>query len=495
MKNKLNFSAAFFAFLVLPCAFAFSENKKSENALKIPPVEESFVIKNQDGSDFTEENLDGNKIIKFSMCFGLLDESSPEFVRAFSAYENLKNYCRASGIENLGEEERGEAVLSAMYSKVLSQYSLKQTKVDVALNSGVYNCVSSALLYLALASDFGLDARVQQTFRHAFVTLYLSDGRKIDVETTNPYGFNPGTKKSVQQDSKKYAVVPRNYYSSRREISKRRAVTLVAKNLCADLNEKDDYAAAFPLAAAAYSFVAAEKDGARNDFDALAGNFVAYADKNHLQEAALDFLDEVFSRYGKSEYLLKRYNDAAYNSAAFNCNQNNFDLAEANLEKRREKLPRKNAEEIEKIIFESRTFYDSQNLAADDGIKYVQNARKSRFALSDQSFARNLEKAEESFWSMKIVPVFNSGDFLAAALLCGDGLLSLPESSYLKNTRNASLQNYAAEIHNKIVPLVNSKKYGEASEILNRAMKTEPEIRDFLNSRLRNDLKIIQSAM
>lgn len=489
MKNIFNFSAAFFVFLALPCVFAFSENKAADNILQIPSAEESFVIKNQDGSDFTEENLDGNQIIKFSMYFGLLDETSQEFGNALSAYDNLKNYCVSSGIAELGEEERGEAILTAMYSNVLSQYRLKQTKVDVALNSGVYNCVSSALLYLALASDLGLDARVQETARHAFITLYLSDGRKIDVETTNPYGFNPGTKKSVSPDSKKYAVVPRNYYSNRKEISKRRAVTLVAKNLCADLNEKDDYASAFPLAAAAYSFVTAEKDDARNDFDTVAGNFVVYADKNHLSEAGLDFLDKVFSRYGKSEYLLKQYNDVAYNSAAFNCNKNNFDLAENNFEKRRDNLTRKNADDIEKMIFESRTFYDSQNLVADDGIKYVQNARKSQFALSDQNFARNLEKAEESFWSAKIVPVFNSGDFLAAASICDEGLLSLPKSSYLKNTRNACLQNHAAEIHNRIVPLVNSKKYDEASAVLNEALKSNPE-----SQRLKNDLKMVQSA-
>lgn len=438
-KNFLLF--LIFALLVFSSKiFAASSSQK---VVQVPDINESFVITNSDGSEFTEENLDGDQIIKFSMYFGLLDETSPDFQNAFSSYQNLRDYLETSGIENLREEAKGEAILTTMYEKILTQYRLNQTKVDVALNSGTYNCVSSALLYLALATDFGLDARVQETTKHAFITLYLSDGRKIDVETTNPFGFNPGTKKQVSSsaNSKRYAAVPRNYYLNRKEISRRRAVTLVAKNLCATFNEKDDYVSAFPLAAASLTFVTKEKDEARSDFDTVAGNFAGFASRRKNSEAGLDFLDEVFSRYGKSDYLLKIYNDVAYNSAAENINQNNFALAQENFEKRKENLNQKNQEQIEKVIFESKTFYEAQNLDSDEGIKYVQNARKSKFALSDSNFERNLEKLEESLWSAKIVPVFNARNYLDAAKICDEGLLSLPKSSYLRNTKNACLKN------------------------------------------------------
>lgn len=463
----------------------------SQKSVQVPDINESFVITNSDGSGFMQENLSGEQIIRFSMYFGLLDESSPDFQNAFSAYQNLRDYLSSSGVENLDEEAKGEAILSAMYEKVLSQYQLKQTKVDVALNSGTYNCVSSALLYLALASDFGLDARVQETAKHAFITLYLSDGRKIDVETTNPFGFNPGTKKQVSSssNSKRYATVPRNYYSNRKEISKRRAVTLVAKNLCADFNEKDDYAQAVPLAAASLAFVTKEKSDARNDFDTVAGNFAVFADKNHNSEAGLDFLDEVFARYGKTQYLLNQYNDVAYNSAAASCNQNDFERARTNFEKRKENLTQKNQSEIEKMIFESGTFYEAQNLDSDDGIKYVQDARKSAYAQSDASFRQNLEKLEESLWSAKIVPVFNAKNYLEAAEICDEGILSLPKSTYLKNTKNACLQNHANEVHNQIVPLLNSKNYDEARKILEAGLEENPS-----NRLLQNDLKRLQNA-
>ena len=89
-----------------------------------------------------------------------------------------------------------------MYEKVIVAYKERQTRLNVMFADGSYNCVSSSLLYLALAKACGLDVRGQVTPNHAFCTLYVTDGSgggktKIDVETTNPYGFNPGVRRNV----------------------------------------------------------------------------------------------------------------------------------------------------------------------------------------------------------------------------------------------------------------------------------------------------------
>lgn len=480
-------SVIFFIFSVLFNALLSAQDRTAQNVLHVPSVNESFVITNPDGSEFIEEDLSGSEIIAFSMYFGLCDSSSSEFKSAVSSYNELRKFCIESGIENLNEEERGEAILNAMYSRVLSQYRLNQTKVDAALNSGVYNCVSSALLYLALASDFKLDARVQETAKHAFISLYLSDGKKIDVETTNPYGFNPGVQRAVSGSSNKYAVVPRSYYSNQKEVSKRRAVTLVAKNLCADFNNRDDYVSAVPLAASVLTFVTKEKTDAREDFDTVAGNFAVYADKRKAPEAGLDFLDEVFARYGKTESLLGNYNDVAYNSAANSCNSNSFDEARANFEKRKSNLTVKNTADIEKMIFQSETIHTAQSLEADEGIEYVQQARNSDFARSDSSFKRNLEKLEESLWANKVINLFNAGQYIEAASVCDDGLLSLPQNSYLRNTKNTCLQNHSVDVHNRVVTLVRSNDLDNAKKILEDGLKVNPSSRT-----LQNDLKLLQ---
>lgn len=477
-----------FLFILIFCSSFFF----AQNSIQIPPIEESFIIKNDDGSDFTGEDLTGDEIIRFALLFGLCDENSLEFKKSIAAYKDLKNYCDSMNIGKMSEEERGEAILNALYSKVLKSYKLKQTKVDVAFDDGTYNCVSSALLYLALAADFNLDARAQETATHVFITVYLSDGRKVDVETTNPYGFNPGSKKIIPQENEssaeKYAVVPKNYYADSKEISDRRAVALVAKNLCSFFNDDDDYVHAVPLGAAYHHFVTKEKDLARLEFDRLTGNFAVYADKKDLSETGLDFLDRIFERYGKTSYLLKQYNDVAYNSAIRTCNKYDFASAKENLEKRMENLTQENISSIRKLIFENQTLYEWQKLGTDDGIKYVQNARKSQYAVSDSSFRKNLENIEESLWSKKIMPLFDSKKYLDAAQICDEGILSIPQSSYLKEMKKVCVQNHAAEIHNQIIPLVNSGKYDEAIEILNEALKENPT-----GPYLKDDLRIINN--
>ena len=73
----------------------------------------------------------------------------------------------------LTEEERGRAILKYLYSEYLKSYSLNQTKIDAALDTGLYNCVSSALLYMAAAKAAGLDVRGQRTTQHAFCSIYV----------------------------------------------------------------------------------------------------------------------------------------------------------------------------------------------------------------------------------------------------------------------------------------------------------------------------------
>ena len=87
-----------------------------------------------------------------------------------------------------------ERALTFLHKNLFTTYSVQQTRVDTALETGVYNCVSSAVLYLILARSVGLSVGGVRTADHAFCSV-LVNGQQIDVETTNPFGFNPGAKK------------------------------------------------------------------------------------------------------------------------------------------------------------------------------------------------------------------------------------------------------------------------------------------------------------
>ena len=415
--------------------------------IKVPQETASLRI-TYDGKPFEGENLSGSDILLFSILFEGEDLSAEDFEVFQEYYNDLLGKVRKGRTEN--ELENAELIMKVMYDNVLSNYSRRQTKLSVMFKTGNYNCVSSSLLFLALAKDCGLDARIQETSVHAFVTVYTKDGQKFDVETTNPAGVNPGEKKMISQNSsgsKKYTIVPKTYYSNRVEISDRKAVTLPAKNICAELSDKNEFEKGIPLAASVYEFVTKEKAAVRKDYDAICANFAAYANQNRQYEAALKLLRAVMGHYGKSDLLVRNYNDIAYNAVAESCNINDFKNARNLLVSYNYYLTEKTTQEIIDMIFES-------------------------------------EKLEE------IQDLMHQNKFLEAAKLADEALLRQSQNQQFKKAKSNSLYNHGVTVHNQVVPLLNNKEYKEALQILENALKDNPE-----NQMIREDIKKIKSRM
>lgn len=415
--------------------------------IKVPQETASLRI-TYDGKPFEEENLSGSDILLFSILFEGEDLSGEEFEVFQEYYNDLLGKVRKGRTEN--ELENAELIMKVMYDNVLSNYSRRQTKLSVMFKTGNYNCVSSSLLFLALAKDCGLDARIQETSVHAFITVYTKDGQKFDVETTNPAGVNPGEKKMISQNSsgsKKYTIVPKTYYSNRVEISDRKAVTLPAKNICAELSDKNEFEKGIPLAASVYEFVTKEKAAVRKDYDAICANFAAYANQNRQYEAALKLLRAVMDYYGKSDLLVRNYNDIAYNAVAESCNINDFKNARNLLVSYNYYLTEKTTQEIIDMIFESEMLKEIQDL-------------------------------------------MHQNKFLEAAKLADEALLRQSQNQQFKKAKSNSLYNHGVTVHNQIVPLLNNKEYKEALQILENALKDNPS-----NQMINDDIKKIKSRM
>lgn len=75
-------------------------------------------------------------------------------------------------------------------------YKLEQTDLHVLLDTGEFNCVSSVALYTVMARKLGIDIRAVAIPGHVFSVLAMRD-RKVDVETTSPYGFDVEPKRTV----------------------------------------------------------------------------------------------------------------------------------------------------------------------------------------------------------------------------------------------------------------------------------------------------------
>ncbi|MDR1232327.1 MAG: hypothetical protein LBK61_13115 [Spirochaetaceae bacterium] len=167
-----------------------------------------------------------------------------------SLVEELSGTIQGTGAAQGSDTEKAEAVLRLMYEKTLKRYSLNQTQLDVLLSAGTYNCVSSAVFYLILGTSVGLDIKGVVTRDHAFITVEIG-GDLIDIETTNKFGFNPGSKTEFTDDFGKttgFAYVPPGNYRNRAQISPIELVSLIISNRIAMLESRKRFNDALPLA-------------------------------------------------------------------------------------------------------------------------------------------------------------------------------------------------------------------------------------------------------
>ena len=116
------------------------------------------------------------------------------------------------------ERERGAELLRRMHRHFLNAdqraplagYDADQSRLSELLRSGIYNCISSALLYLVLAEAAGLSSAGVIMPSHAYVQITLPDGHVADVETTATDGFD------VARDQAFFNRQASDWFASRR---------------------------------------------------------------------------------------------------------------------------------------------------------------------------------------------------------------------------------------------------------------------------------------
>ena len=214
-KGHRKFVCCIILFLI--CAFWLLQPLHAQSLQTHPSIEPLFspedVLVNPNS---TGGQLSADEVFKLSLLFSECPLDSSEGMQCLKQFDQLKQKVTSETFLAQPLEDRGRSVLKLLYQDYLTTYDFNQTKTNVALQTGVYNCVSSALLYMVVAKAAGLEVRGQKTSEHAFCTVYIQN-KKIDVETTNPYGFNPGSKETIENEDKiqGYYVVPKKYYSNR----------------------------------------------------------------------------------------------------------------------------------------------------------------------------------------------------------------------------------------------------------------------------------------
>ena len=464
-----------------------------------PSFEPLFSFDEKPGTSYTAE-----QVFETGLLFSECERDSQIWKSCWQKFESIKKEVTSEEIAALSDEEKGRAILKLLYRDYLKSYSLNQTKLDLALESGSYNCVSSAVLYMAAAKAAGLDVRGQKTTEHAFCSIYVAETsvaksgqvKKIDVETTNPYGFNPGSKEEIEHSDqiKKYYVVPKKYYSNRSEVSDGIFSGLIAGNLTADYIKSGEYFKALPLGAARWSAVSSEPANStasvRNEFDILAANYVnLIPDSAATYASTLDWFSSFIDRWGRTDFLQKNLDNSFVNLLVLCNREKNYQLAKEAFEKYQSKISAAQVAKADEIITDIIILTATDGLSAEEKLN-VTNALISSDELASPARQKRAQLHLENSWLENLNGLMNSLDYEAGYKAATLALSQLPKSTKIKAMQNNFYNNAIAIIHNKFARLANSRNFEAAQNALEEGLERFPDDRT-----LKKDLADLKKVM
>ncbi|MDR2194917.1 MAG: hypothetical protein LBP19_10745 [Treponema sp.] len=393
---------------------------------------------------------------------------------------------------------RGEYVLAFIHSNYLTRYAEDQTLLSVLLDAGTFNCVSSAVFYLILAVAVDLDAGAVITHDHAFVTVNTGSGaRRIDVETTNKYGFDPGTKIEFRDEFGRvtgYVSADQQHYSDRSPISQLELVSLILANRISYLERQNRYTAAIPLMANSAALLSMRREKTASPFftdhqenlKICLINFGKELERAGKYDETLYYIDTLQSRYPNDPELAALTGIVIHNAVVMYVRQNRVSEARNYLTAHKQRISQEQfaslhahirANELTALVNALQTSADAEyvlSLLNDSALQALLGEQKIREI-------RNAVLNSEAIFISRERGLEAAIQFAEAALAAYGRIPVLEQN--LKAFRN----NYAGELHNTFVALWNSGKKEAAAAFIRDAIKKLPQDRLLLN-----DVKIAE---
>ena len=211
--------------------------------------------------------------------------------------------------------DQGRALLNWLHKSVLTDgYISEQTDLSTVLDSGNYNCVSSAVIYNILAKRLGIDVRAIEVPDHAFSIVY--DGvTHMDVETTTSDGFNPSRDRIAEfENLTGFSYIPQSNVTKRREIGDAGLAALIYYNHGVTAADQGQYYRALTANLKAMSLDPDFASAAKNALAALA-NWSLTLSADGRWEDALSVI-EVGSELAPEDALLANNHKAIWSGWA-----------------------------------------------------------------------------------------------------------------------------------------------------------------------------------
>jgi tetratricopeptide (TPR) repeat protein len=144
-------------------------------------------------ADTADGQLNQHSLVEAALIAGGTEDRA-KLDRLNGRFETLADELNRSLDPTLSARERAEAIHAFLHDRVLGEYRTEASNLSGTLDSGVYNCVSASVLFVALAERCGLTTHAVQLPEHVRCEV-MADGIAMPIETTsqnssaNPPGF------------------------------------------------------------------------------------------------------------------------------------------------------------------------------------------------------------------------------------------------------------------------------------------------------------------
>jgi tetratricopeptide (TPR) repeat protein len=355
--------------------------------------------------------------------------------------------------------------------------------------------VSSAVLYAVLARAAALELRGVITRDHAFITLNAGNER-IDIETTNPFGFDPGSRREFHDRFGRttgFTYVPARNYQERHDLSILELVSVILSNRIAEAELSGRFYESPGLALDRAALLAVRERSLESpfftdpetDLKNRLMNYGAYLVRQGREEDALAWADAAF-HLAPDSGLWEEFSFACLNNLLVKAvRAGKADLARSILDENQSRLGGESYAKLDLLVRDAEMVELSARAAGPEETAAALEA----LAASGLEPARLIELRE--------FVILTEGNRIAAGQgwqeairWLGEALERFGPSVQISNALRIYRSNRAADLHNSFADLYNKKDYAAAREWIQGALAEFPD-----NRQLATDLELVERTL
>ncbi len=431
------------------------------------------------------ESMSDKEFMHFAFVFSEIQESKiPAYMQKYNMLAS-KLKTELDG-RRLSDFDKGEYILSFLHKNLFKTYREPITNLNNLFDSGVYNCVSSSIVYYALADRFNLAVTGVKTFDHAFCSVVVN-GEIIDVETTSQYGFNPGEKKEFENSFGQtgFVYTPPSNYRDRTSIGKTSLLSLILQNRIVELYKTQRFDTITHIAVNINALL--QTEGSKEAMIREFGNYAAYLSKRNQFGQGITFFSEAENYFGQHEQFNELAGSLFNNGIATYLSYRTIHQLRQNISNAQKFF---NTYKDEKVI--SRHIVQSSQQILDEATIriFVEDNSFDNSILELKQYSSLQKINQDTFtdlalyvYSKKISDLMNTQSWEEALSVAQNCITDTKQDRRSLTQLQQVEYNIGAYYHNRFATLYNRQEFTEAMKVLQEGLRMVPNHKTLLSDK------------